>query len=112
LLYNKYKADRAIDDNATGSTAADVSTGVPPGFTTIYAVPYNASRSFRLRNNSNEIINYGLSDNDAAFDEPAAKLLPKTQTIKLSSTMATRGDKYIIENTSSNPVSKDLWVME
>jgi hypothetical protein len=112
LLYNKYQADRAIDDNASGTTSPDVSMTLLPGFNTVYNVPYNSGRLFRLRNNSPEAINYSLSSNDKSFDEPATALKPTSETQKLSSNIASRGDKFIIENPSTNAVSIDLWIIE
>jgi hypothetical protein len=112
LLYNKYQADRAIDDNATSNTPPDVIQTIDPGFITIYTVPYNASRSFRIRNKSAETINYSLSNSITAFEETPTKLLPNAEINKLSSTLATKGDNLLIENPNASSVEIELWVME
>jgi hypothetical protein len=112
MLYNKYQADRAIDDNATNQTAPDVTLTIDPGFKVIYTVPYNVGRSFRLRNRSAETINFGLSNNIAAFEELATKLLANGDTTKQSMNIGTKGDNFLIENPSNASVEIDLWVVE
>jgi hypothetical protein len=112
FLYNKYNADRSIDDNATNNSSPDVTISIDPGIKAIYTVPYNAGRSFRLRNNSADAINYSLSASAIAFSEPATALEGNAETEKLSTNIATKGEFFVIENTSLNKVDVDLWVKE
>jgi hypothetical protein len=112
MLFNKYKADRAIDDNATASTAPDITVALDPGFTLVYNVPYNSGRSFRLRNRGTDSINYGLSNTPSSFDEPAIKLLANAETSKLSTSIATKGDNFVIENPNTIAIEIDFWVIE
>jgi hypothetical protein len=112
LLYNKYQADRAIDNNAASNSPADVTMDLAPGFTSLYNVPYNSGRSFRLRNNGADAINYGLSADKNSFTGTLHNLMGKTETNKLSSNIGDKGDFFVVENPNANTITADLWITE
>jgi hypothetical protein len=112
MLYNKYKADRSIDDNAASNSPADLIKTAEPGFTTLYNVPYNDSRTFTIRNNGTSPVDISLSNSANAFDNRAFTLLPGTESTQLSRTLAPNGNLLIAENKTTTPIQLEVWIVE
>lgn len=114
ILYNQYKFDRLIDDNASGgATPPDVEVTIAPGtFSHVLTYPYLAGRSFKAKNLGADQILWGLSTLDTAFTNPPNTLDGGSTSTKLSSTLAPDGDLLLFQNPSANPVSIEVTVLE
>lgn len=113
LLYNQYRADRLIDDNASGISDPDVTQII--GANTLRAIlnePYQASRKFRLVNNGTVEILWGLSSSDTEVTHPLVKLAPDASSTLLSSTLAPDGNFLLVKNETSLPTEVDLYIVE
>jgi hypothetical protein len=111
-LYNKYQGDRGIDDNATGSTKADVTITIQPGFTKLYNVPYLAGRRFKVSNLSQVPLNYSLSNAPDSFTGNVNLLAASSQSTKLSSNLNIDGEWLVAENVNAVPMDILVWVIE
>lgn len=113
LLYNQYKADRLIDDNTGGSSSPDVIEIVEAGATeSIYAVPYSASRSFKLKNNSAEELFWGLSDDALNPTTPLRSISANSTSNVNSETLAPSGEFLLVNNPSAVSVTVELTIIE
>lgn len=113
-LYNQYKNVRKIDDySGGGGTPPDVVLTIPP--TTIMealTTAYLPSRSFKIKNNGSDTLNWGLSNNNLTFSNPPHQVNAGDISTKLSSTLAPDGDYLLVENTSANTAVVEITVLE
>lgn len=113
LLYNKYYADRAIDDNASGNAKPDVNIIIPANsFAILYKIPYSASRQFRLNNKGAGTILWGLSISESEFTFETNQVDAKSESIKQSKTLAPTGDILMAKNTGVMAIEVDVYVIE
>lgn len=113
LLYQQYRLDRLIDDNASGTTPPDITTTVLPGeFKVVITLPYMLSRSFKAKNNSIDPIEWSLSTTPGVFSTPPTLLDPNTTSTRLSSSLAPNGDNLLFHNPSANPIAIEITILE
>lgn len=114
ILYNQYKFDRLIDDNASGgATPPDIEITIAPGtFEHVLTYPYLAGRSFKAKNLGADQILWGLSTLDTEFTNPSSTLDGGSTSTKLSSTLGPDGDILLFQNPSANPISIEVTVLE
>ena len=113
LLYNQYKADRLIDDNAAGVGSPDVIEIIEAGnIESIYNVPYNPSRSFTIKNNGTVDLLWGLSDSETSATNPLQTLAAGASSTKLSSTLAANGDFVLLQNVNATDAEVELTIIE
>lgn len=114
ILYNNYKYDRMIDDMGTGSsTPPDIVVAIAPlSIQNVYTIQYLTSRSFKVKNLSNEPLKWCLSTSETSFSTPPHDLFPKSTSDKLSGTLAPEGDFLLFQNETANPVNIEITISE
>lgn len=110
LLYNQYRADRLIDDNASGQSDPDVEMNLMPGTTKVlYQAAYSATRRFRLVNN-NANLRWGLSQHENTFSGTSFDLTPNSISTRLSSSLGLEGEYLLIQNFGTEDAEVTLYV--
>lgn len=113
LLYNQYRADRLIDDNAAGHSDPDVSLTIAPNSVqVIYEVQYLAARKFKLQNRGTESIEWGLSDDADTATNPLTSLAANSLSERLSTTLAPSGAYLLVRNSSNVAIDLELSIIE
>ena len=112
-LYDQYRADRLIDDNASGVSSPDVIELIAAGTTeTLFEVPYLASRSFKLKNTSQQEVLWALSSDGSTPVSEWQRLAANTSSTLQSSTLGNSGDLLIVNNPGGTDVTVELTVIE
>lgn len=112
-LYLQYRADRLIDDNSASQSAPDIIEVVDAGTTLVlYTVPYNPSRSFKIKNTGTADIEWSLSENGTDPTEQWSSVGGGESKTYMSSTLATKGDMLIVRNSGSEAINVELSIIE
>jgi len=113
LLYNQYYLDRAIDDNASGTSTPDVSTTIAANSTvSVLTLAYLAGRSFKAKNLGGAVIKWGLSTATDSFSNGSSNLDAGAISTKLSSTLSPAGDNLVFKNESSDAIDIEVTIIE
>lgn len=112
LLYNQYKFDRLIDDNASSHGEPDVIEVVQANsLESIFTAPYNPVQKFKLKNTGSEKVLWGLSESDAAATSPLQELNAGSTSEQLSSSLADGGDFLVVQNQNAQDITVELTLL-
>lgn len=112
-LYNQYRSNRLIDDNASGQSDPIIMDTIAPGATkTVYNTPYAVNNRFKLVNDSEEAVSWGLSTTDNQFSNASYTVEGGTTSTRLSSAMAASGDFVVVRNQSATDANITLFLEE
>lgn len=112
-LYTQYQADRLIDDNASGqSNPIAVETITSTSVKAITKLAYLANRRFKLINDSDGVIVWGLSTKDNEFTSNFFEISAGASSQRLSSAMATTGDFVLVQNNGDQDAVVTLYEEE
>ena len=120
-LFYHYKANRRIDDNATGHNGGGGDNdGLPEvtelieanGEESIYEIAYLPSRVFELRNLGNVPLEWGLSDNEQQATFPLKPLAGNASAQFQSDNLAPSGNFVFVRNGSAEDATVELRIIE
>lgn len=113
-LYTQYKLDRAIDDESAGNRSApEIAVTIAPNtIQSIYTITFSPNRSFKVKNNGNANLHWGLSHDPHSFSHPFHVIEANGLSTKLSSTLGFDGEFLVFQNTSSMPIAFEVSVLE
>ncbi len=113
LLYGQYRANRLIDDNASGQSNPDIIEIIEAATTEIlYEVPYLESRSFKLNNPSSESLRWALSEDGENPIEEWQSVPAGASSTRQSSTLGINGSSLIVNNPGATNAQVELSVIE
>jgi len=113
LLYNQYRADRLIDDNASGISTPDVIEVIESGnVETLFEIPYLESRSFKLNNKGNEPLQWALSVDGTNPSGDWQSINANTSSTLQSRTLGPEGDLLIVSNPGDADATVELTLIE
>jgi hypothetical protein len=111
-LFNQYQNVRSIDDYASGRSTPDFSVTLNPNsFQVVTTIPYEKTRSFRVKNKGKNTINWGLSSDPNAFTNTVEVLTGGNISTKLSATLGILGNVLLFQNTTAGPIDIDVSII-
>lgn len=113
-LYYQFKKGMRIGKSGGGKgKKPDFEVTIAEGeVAMVVDLPYMPKRWFKVRNKASVAIEWGLSESESDFTNPAHSLKASATSQKLSSTLASSGNFLLLKNLYDMPAVVQVWVAE
>ncbi|MBL7774030.1 MAG: hypothetical protein JNM95_14290 [Chitinophagaceae bacterium] len=109
-IYNQYRADRLIDDNASGQSEPIAEISLMPQETkVIYQVDYAANRKLKIQNNSDGLLSWGLSNSETQFTNNVYEVEAGASSVRQCGSMDTSGNFVLAKNNGTSDALVTLY---